>query len=79
MKSLLKYILFGTITLRPECCKDDYQSQWFNLKLDPTIQKWLNRALPHAKFHYDPLGGFRPPYRCNCLYPFFSFVGFPAS
>jgi len=29
-------------TTVPECCKDDYASQWDNLKFDLCMRKWLN-------------------------------------
>jgi len=68
-------------TVVPECYKNDIESQWKNLKFDPTSsenawtdgyqnwQGWLrSRYLALCKLHYDPITGFcPPPHMQSCL------------
>ena len=64
----------------PECYKDDDESQWKNLKLDPRHPKtpepmateigrgdYVPDIYPCAKLHYDPFRGFCPPHMRSCL------------
>ena len=64
----------------PECYKDDVESQWKNLKLDPCYPKtpepvateigsgdYVPDIYPCAKLHIDPIRGFCPPHMRSCL------------
>ena len=65
------------VTVVPECYKDDVESQWKSLKLNPRHPKtpepmatkrqgWL-RIYPCAKLHNDPITGFCSPHMRSCL------------